>query len=196
HREAERADGRRHHERGQALRGDAAAHHEDRLADDRAEDEQVAEERPRTARPEPAGRVERQDPRDGEGDAERARTAPALAEPDDDGAGDDRHGGRQLEAGAERKRYWSGAGGTSAAARLTWSASLQNAHTVPVVTWPQRAHSFSCTASARSNAGRAFSRKPNRKLCLAPGDASSMRLRISLCAMEVAPLANGHSSTM
>src|SRR5439155_14043611 len=41
------------------------------------------EERPRTARPEPAGRVERQDPRDGEGDAERARTAPALAERDD-----------------------------------------------------------------------------------------------------------------
>src|SRR2546426_6230422 len=30
-----------------------------------------------------------------------------------------------------------------------------------------------CTASARSNAGRAFSRKPNRKLCLAPGDARS-----------------------
>ena len=56
-----------------------------------------------------------------------------------DRAADDRHGGRQLEARAEREAYRSGA--APPAARFTWSASLQNAQTVPVVTWPHRAHS-------------------------------------------------------
>ena len=74
-------------------------------------------------------------------------------------------------------------------ARFTWSESLQNAQIVPVVTCPQRAHSFNGSASVRSNAGRARSRNPNRKLCFAPGEASSMRFRISLCAMDVAPFA-------
>src|SRR5438132_806955 len=94
---------------------------------------------------------------------------------DDDRATDDRHRGGELEAGAEVTR----ARGVYVL-RLTWSASLQKAQTVPVVTWPQRAHSRSSTASARSNAARALSRKPNRKLCFAPGETSSIRLRISL----------------
>src|SRR5215813_9443501 len=80
--------------------------------------------------------------------------------------------------------------------RLTWSLSLQNAQISPVVTWPHTAHSFSTVGSACAKAPRAFSRKPKRKLCLAPGEASSSRSRICLWVMEVAPLTKGHSSTM
>jgi hypothetical protein len=75
-----------------------AGQHEDRLAHDGAEDEQVAQQRPRSTCPEAAARrVEGEDADDG-------------------------------------KRYRSGAGGPSPAARFTWSASLQNAQTVEVVT--------------------------------------------------------------
>src|SRR5207245_667171 len=44
--------------------------------------------------------------------------------------------------------------------------------------------------------GRERSRKPKRKLCLDPGEASSRRSSTCLWAIDVAPLANGHSSTM
>src|SRR3990172_5681300 len=81
-------------------------------------------------------------------------------------------------------------------ARLIWSASLQKPQRVPVVTWPERTPSLGAAAARRSKAGRPFSRKPKRKLCLAPGETSSSRFRISLCMSDVAPLANGHSSTM
>src|SRR3989442_2707676 len=94
-----------------------------------------------------------QAPHQEDGDARHDELADATRAPDD------RHRGGELEAGAEVTRARSGY-----VLRLTWSASLQKAQTVPVVTWPQRTHSRSSTASARSNAARALSRKPNKKL--------------------------------
>src|SRR4029450_7205943 len=64
--------------------------------------------------------------------------------------------------------------------RLTWSPSLQKAQISPVGTCPHAAHSFSTVGSTCSKTPRAFSRKPKRKLCFAPGEASPSRAGVGL----------------